>query len=108
MSFSKLFGDFKREKTPLGVKSVAEEIYFQLLSDEFGYYLDVVDTKARATQVSHTAYTGAMRDVLRQIEGIKNRSAFVIDWEKPSGRVYLPEHPYLLAQLSHCHNVIGD
>ena len=108
MSFSKLFGDFKREKTPLGVKSVAEEIYFQLLSDEFGYYLEVVDAKARATQVSHTAYTGAMRDVLRQIEGIKNRSAFVIDWEKPSGRVYLPEHPYLLAQLSHCHNVIGD
>ena len=49
MSFSKLFGDFKREKTPLGVKSVAEEIYFHILYDEFGYSLEVVETKDRAT-----------------------------------------------------------
>lgn len=50
-------------------------------------------------EADYRNYSGAVRDVLRSIENIRERNDFVIHWEKPSDNIYLAEHDFLIRQL---------
>ncbi len=70
--------------------------FFQLQFDDFGAYLQVTDNKGKPVTASYLNYGGAVRNVLRVLEQIEEKNSFVINWDRPSDRVYRSEHPYLL------------
>ncbi|MBX2926989.1 MAG: DEAD/DEAH box helicase [Saprospiraceae bacterium] len=82
------------------------EVFFQISFDEFGAYLSVTDVKGKEVETSYLNYGGAARNVLRVLEQIHEKNSFVINWERPSDKTYLAEHPYLLEALRHCDNVV--
>ena len=108
MESESIFEHFKKSKVSKFGSTNAEKIFFQLDFDEFGAFLAIVDEKLRPTKVDYINYEGAVRNVLRSLEKIKNANDFVIDWLKPKNRVYLGEHEYLLWQLRSCDNVVNS
>jgi SNF2 family DNA or RNA helicase len=104
---SPLFEALKKKANPAAsVRHVPSSLYFQLNIDEYGAYLRIIDDNRKEIEPDYRAYNGPVRDVLQAIDAIKLRSAFQIDWDKPSGRLYLADHEYLLWQLRQCPNVL--
>ncbi len=103
---SNIFEHFKRKNQLDFRTQKPKNIFFQLDFDEFGAFIFVTDSKGKEVSVNYLNYSGAVRSVLRSIENIREKSAFVIDWEKPSDKVYLAEHEFLLWQLKHCNNFL--
>ncbi|MGB0930665.1 MAG: hypothetical protein ACPGVB_07815, partial [Chitinophagales bacterium] len=103
---SNIFEHFKRQNQFDFRTQKPKNIFFQLDFDEFGAFISVTDDKHKEVTVNHLNYSGAVRSVLRSIENIREKSAFVIDWEKPSDKIYLSEHDFLLWQLKHCDNFL--
>ncbi len=101
-----IFEHFKRKNQLDFRTQKPKNIFFQLDFDEFGAFVNVTDNKGKEVTVNYLNYSGSVRSVLRSIEGIREKSAFVIDWEKPSDKVYLAEHDFLLWQLKHCNNFL--
>ena len=85
-----------------------EDLYFQLLFDDYGAYLEPVDQKLKPVTVDYRQYSGPVREVLRALESIQEKNSFVIDWEKTPDQVYLAEHDYLIWQLRLCPNVVDS
>lgn len=104
---SNIFNVFRRANEPQSRSRSVEEVFFRIELDEFGAFLTVVDEKNKPVEVSYLNYSGAQRNVLRQIEQISEKNSFVIDWEKSSDNIYLAEYDYLMESLSQCENVIN-
>jgi SNF2 family DNA or RNA helicase len=103
-----LFEKFKRTAVqPKAVRSYAE-IYFRIYFDDFGAHIAATDAKGRPADASYLNYGGAVRNVLRTLEQIAEKNSFVINWERPSGNIYLAEHPYLLEALRPCDNLCDE
>ena len=100
-----LFDRFRRTGYQLKETRYHEEIHFRICFDDFGAYLTVTDTKGREINPNYLDYGGAERNVLRTVEQIVEKNSFVINWDRPSGKVYLSEHPYLLEALHPCDNL---
>ncbi|MEM1327599.1 MAG: SNF2-related protein [Bacteroidota bacterium] len=95
-----VFERFKKEPTRLSTSnSSKEQVYFQLVEDEYGVYLQTVDRKGRPIEPLFQQHSGADRQVLRLLEQIQDRNSFVIDWEKPADHVYISEYEYLIESL---------
>ncbi|MEM9884509.1 MAG: DEAD/DEAH box helicase [Bacteroidota bacterium] len=104
-----VFDHFRRQSGQIKSKlQRVEEVYFQMLFDEFGAYLLIVDEKGKEVEVSYLNYGGAERQVLRLLEQIQERNSFLIDWERPAEHVYLAENDFLLEALKSCDNVIDE
>jgi len=82
------------------------DIFFLLNFDEFGAYLQVIDSKQNEIDVDYKYYSGHIRDVLKSIEHIKDKNSLRVDWDKPSGRCYLSEYEHLIWQLKKCSNFV--
>ncbi|MFZ2898805.1 MAG: SNF2-related protein [Saprospiraceae bacterium] len=95
------FDRFKRTGFQTRNAQPAEAIFFRLLADPNGVYLSVTGPDGREAETSYLRYDGAVRNVLRTIEQIREKNSFVINWERPADKVYLAEHPYLLEALRH-------
>ena len=93
------FSYFKRTRNlNLKIKN-PNVIYLKLDFDENGAFLEVVDKKGKAIEVNYLSYSGALRNVLKNIETIIERNSFVIDWEKGSSDlVYLTDNDHLVWQ----------
>ncbi len=100
------FERFKRATFQQKSSQAYAAVFFQIAFDDFGAFLLVVDAKGREVETSYLNYGGALRNVLRVLEQIKERNSFVINWERPADKVYLAEHPFLLEALRHCDNVV--
>jgi SNF2 family DNA or RNA helicase len=109
MPTNDIFQHFKKPKT-VRSQSVgkAKEIYFMLAFDEAGAFLEVVDEKAKPIQVRYEEYSGPERALLKSLDSLAERNAFVIDWQKEQDRIYLQEHEHLLWQLKECRNLIDE
>jgi SNF2 family DNA or RNA helicase len=95
-----VFERFKKETTQLSTPTTSkQQVYFQLLEDEFGAFLQTVDKKGKVIEASFQQHSGADRQVLRLLEQIQDRNSFVIDWEKPADHIYLAEYEYLVESL---------
>ncbi|RMG17231.1 MAG: DEAD/DEAH box helicase [Bacteroidetes bacterium] len=98
-------GKFSRKPSSL-LSNQPDQIWFMLDTDLHGVYLSVVDKKRKPITPDYQLYQGAERILLRAMNQVEARSAFVIDWEKPADRIYLHEHDYLLDYLRSVPNVI--
>ncbi|MEQ1744619.1 MAG: DEAD/DEAH box helicase [Saprospiraceae bacterium] len=102
-----LFDRFKRQAfQQKKTHSAYTDVFFQINLDEHGASLAVVDAKGRPVAVSYLNYGGAARNVLRAVEQIAEKNSFVINWERPSDKTYLAEHPFLLEALRPCDNLV--
>ena len=82
------------------------ELFFKIDFDEHGAYVQVVDKQLKEVSYDYRQYLGYVRELLRNLEHIKDQSAFKIEWEKDSEHIYLAEHDYLLWQLKYCKNIL--
>lgn len=104
---SSLADRFRRRKN-LASESRKGELFFRVAFDSVGAYLTVVDERGREIRADYANYSGPIRSVLRVLQQLEERQAFVIDWAKPSDRIYLGEHEFLLWQLKLCNNVVDE
>ncbi len=80
--------------------SHSEQIFFCLKFDNRGAYLEVVDKKGEIVDFDYRQYSGLLRSIAKNIQIVRDRNHFSIDWENPEKRLYLHEHPYLIPQLA--------
>jgi superfamily II DNA or RNA helicase len=109
--FSDLLRQLRRSATNEGTMRAAEPILFQLLFDEHGGYLRVINRKGEEVQADYRAYSGHDRTLLKTLDGIEERRGFVIDWDKSedaADRVYLAEFDFLLWQLRGAKNIVDE
>ncbi len=97
---------FKRRVRKRAESSPAQ-IFFRINFDEWGAFLVVEDKEGTIIVPDYVHYSGTTRAVLRSLEQLVDRNAFVINWENPTGNIYLGEHEFLLWQLFACDNVKG-
>jgi SNF2 family DNA or RNA helicase len=100
------FDFFKKQPLQKGETRPFEEVFFQIAFDPFGAFLEVTDELGKVAETSYLNYAGATRNVLRTLEGIREKNSFVIDWEKPQDKIYLNEYPFLMDALRLCDNII--
>ena len=106
-SFNDNFNSFKRQTWQTkNIKPI--DILFMLTTDTLGTFLQIVDKNLNPVEVNYQAYTGEVRNILRQIESIREREAFVIEWGKEQGSLYLSEHEYLLYSLKNTDLLAND
>ena len=79
--------------------SSKEDLLIQILFDEQGAYLLTINNKGVEIQPSHTQFSGANSQLIKAISSIQDKNAFIIDWENPTQRVYLKDHPYLMDSI---------
>ncbi len=108
METNGIFEHFRRKKTFDGKARTHPKIFFQISIDDDGAFLTVVDDKGKPIEANYLGYSGAVRNLLRSVEQIQDKNSFVIDWEKPSGQLYLTEHEYLIDQLRRVDNVVNE
>ncbi len=106
-SFNDTFNSFKRQTwQSKNIKPI--DILFMLATDTSGTFLEIVDKNLNPVEVNYQAYTGEVRNILRQIESIRERDAFVIEWGKEQGSLYLYEHEHLLYALKNTDLLVND
>ncbi|HMQ48931.1 MAG TPA: DEAD/DEAH box helicase [Saprospiraceae bacterium] len=109
MSSIDFFNQFKRQSFPTSTKSSAfQEIFFQINWDNGSAFLSVVNSKGKEIDTSYLNYGGAVRNLLRSLEQIKEKSGFVINWSRPGDQVYFAEYPFLIDALRLCDNVVDQ
>lgn len=106
-------GDFFqhfRKNNPVRSQQTAKStaVFFQILEDQHGAYVSVVDKAGKALEVSYLNYNGPIRNTLRSLDQIQQKNSFIVDWEKPSEYIYLNDYQYLLPQLSQCDNIVDS
>jgi superfamily II DNA or RNA helicase len=105
-----LFEQLKKQKSNKSTSLLGEAIpvYFFLYNDENGAYIQVENDKRKIITPNYLQYTGEVRNVLKSIQQINDKSDFIIDWDNPDSRTYLHEHPYLLPSLLHSKRLFND
>lgn len=105
-----LFDQFKR--TQRAVETVvpqrAEKLRIQLCFDAVGSYVQLLNERGEVFEPAYQAYSGALRNLLRAIQQLRERNGFVIDWENPTAQLYLHQYDYLLDYLRQCPDVIDE
>jgi superfamily II DNA or RNA helicase len=98
-----IFEQLKRNKIPVAQTDVSnkegDEIFFRLHFDSRGAYIETVNKSGKETEFDYRRFSGVLRSIAKNIQLVKDRSHFTVDWENPDNRLYLHEHPYLVAQL---------
>ncbi len=103
-----LFEKLKRTQTLNIQTQKAQDIKLLIDFDEYGAFLEIVNTSLNSVEVDYRQYNGALREVLRNIAYIKDKNAFSIDWEREASYVYLADHDYLFWQLRNCDNLVNE
>ncbi|MDM8522224.1 DEAD/DEAH box helicase [Desulfococcaceae bacterium HSG8] len=101
-----IFEKLKRKKPGIRQHKITSAVFFQLVFDENGAYIRVIDEKQREIDPDYEYASGHTRNVLKFIEEVKARNSFRIDWESPNDRIYLAENEYLIWQLQYCDNFV--
>nr|MDQ6889644.1 SNF2-related protein [Bacteroidota bacterium] len=98
-----IFEQLKRNKIPVAQTHTSgngnDEIFFKLHFDNGGAYIEITDDRGNETEFDYRRFSGVLRSITKNIQLAKDRNNFTIDWENPDNRLYLHEHPYLVAQL---------
>lgn len=101
MSGINLFEVLKKEKQSIGVNdfSKAVNIFFCLLFDEKGAYIEVRNENREIVEASFHHYSGVTRSILKSINAITEKNDFLVDWDNPANKVYLHENDFLIELL---------
>jgi len=103
-----IFDHFRRKKTFDGKVRTHPDVFFQIVFDDYGAYLDVVDKKGNPIEANYLSYSGSKRNLLRSVEQIQDKNSFVIDWERPNNQLYFSEYDYLIEQLRRVENIVNE
>ncbi len=99
-----------RKSTPNDVTTRSHVPFFvQILFDDNGAFLRIIDAKNNDLRPDYRAYTGQERALLKTLDGIEERRGFVIDWDKTDDEaenVYLAEYDFILWHLRGLKNVV--
>lgn len=109
MSDIDFFGQFKRHSFQAPARTSAfQEVFFQIMRDNYGAVLHIVNSKGKEVETSYLNYGGVTRNVLRALEQIREKNGFVINWNRPGDQIYLADYPFLLDALRLCDNVVDQ
>jgi len=107
-----LFDQFKRNKSSLSPNltfhRTQEKIFFLLQFDENGAFITVVDEHNSEIEFDYRWFSGLERTITKNIQLIKDKNSFTVDWENPEKRIYLQEYPYLINQLLESKKLINS
>jgi len=78
----------------------------QLLFDESGAYLEIVDKKGRPSEMDHRACRGAMRDLLKAVNAARERQEAFVGWDENLEHIYLHTHGHLMWLLRNCNALV--
>ena len=101
-----VFKKLKKQRFQHLKEQHSPELFFKIDFNDHGAYLQVVNEQLQEIEYDYRQHLGYVRELLRNIEHIKNQKAFKIEWEKDSENIYLAEYDYLLWQLKHCDNIV--
>ena len=88
-----LFEKIKQTNVPkLKRIQKSTQVYFQLIVDTNGAYLQVIDKKGKKLDPDYRLYNGASRDVLKIIQDIEKKKNMMINWETSSDYLYLDDN----------------
>jgi len=98
-----LFTAFRRQNNHnrLSGRHKPASIVFQLQFDEQGAFIETMGSKGKVSLPDFQDYSGTVRTILKSLQLITQNQDFAINWENPSSRLYLHEHPYLVPLLLH-------
>lgn len=105
-----IFDQFRRSN-PVSMAvspAKAESLRVKLCFDASGSYLQLINEGGQVVEPDYQAYSGVMRNLLRTLQQLRERSGFVIDWENPSAQLYLHQHDYLIDYLRQLPTVIDE
>ncbi|QDK78756.1 DEAD/DEAH box helicase [Spirosoma sp. KCTC 42546] len=105
-----LFDQFRRHPTTSQFAPAAkvEALRVQICFDADGSYLRIVNERGEVVEPDYQGYSGALRNLLRAMQQLRERNGFVIDWENPSAELYLHQYDYLLDYVRHCPVVVDE
>ena len=105
-----LFERLKRtEARYLPTSAGSATIKVQLLFDEAGAYLEVVDADREKVVVDYRHYRGRLRELLKAINVIERQAAQRFVWDDDAtDRIYLHEHEHLIWMLRECEEVVDE
>jgi len=95
----------KDEQYPAGG---AGGVVVQMLFDDEGAWLQVLDSKHRPRDADPLAARGALRNLLKAIAQIQRRQETLMGWEGSTERIYLHHHEHLLWPLRHCEALVDE
>ena len=98
----------RADKPALAGSGGGEGLAIQLLFDEGGAFLQVVDDQGRPREIDHRAARGALRDLLKAMALIQRRQQDLVEWEGGAERIYLHHHKHLLWPLRNCAALTGE
>ncbi|CAH0995407.1 hypothetical protein EMA8858_01528 [Emticicia aquatica] len=106
-SFNESFNSFRRQTWQTkNVKPI--DILLMIGTDDSGAFLEIVDKTLTPVIVNYQAYSGEIRNILRQIENIRERESFTIEWGKEQGCLYISEHEHLLHILKNTDLLVNE
>ena len=105
-----LFEQFKRTQRAVetATPQQAGAVRVQLCFDAVGSYIQLLNQRGEVIEPGYQAYSGALRNLLRAIQQLRERNGFIIDWENPTAQLYLHQYDYLLDYLRQCPDVIDE
>ena len=86
--------------------AVAGDTAVQLLFDDEGAYLQVVDGKGKPRDIDYRDCRGALRELVKALGAIQRRQQDLVGWERNAERIYLHHHEHLLWPLSKCEALV--
>ena len=89
-----------------GKKIKETSVFFQLLVEEGGVSLRVVNSEGNEVFPDYYLFEGHTRQLLQTLENIQQRNDFTIQWDTSSQYTRINEHPYLMALIRLCTNLV--
>jgi superfamily II DNA or RNA helicase len=104
-----VFEAFRRGTKAVAVRPPPPRFCFQLLPLNGRVILRVVDGRGNPVNVDYRGVHGALREVLRHMDEVRESDQFRIDWEDvdAADEFYVDEHPVLLGYLPLCENLVS-
>ncbi len=103
-----LFEKLKRSQAISVQNQKIEDIKLMIDFDEYGAFVETVNNSLNTVETDYRQYSGALREVLRNLSYIKDKNSFSIEWDRESDYVYLADHDYLFWQLRNCDNIVNE
>ncbi len=108
IEMDKLFNILKK-KTPViyNNASMPDELFFTLVLRKNNITLKITDHKGKYVEPGYEYYSGIERSILKEIESLREKDSFTIDWnfdadlnaEKESDDIILTGRDYLFSML---------
>lgn len=86
----------------------SEDIKFMLCFDEYGSFFKIVNKEKKEFFPHHDYYSSPEREILKNLELIKQRNQDNLNWLGSAERIYLHENEHLLYSLIKSENIVDE